>query len=358
MCSTKIPTSTRSIANKRMRILVIGGTGFIGSHVVANLAAEHDVTVLHRGKHAPNLPPGVRLLIGNRDDLGPHAGMFREMQPEVVLDMISGDARQAQAVADAFRGVARRLVTTSSMDVYRSYEIALGLASGPLEPLPLTEDSPVRTVMHPYKGRPPGSVPFDWVTPEYEKILVEHVVRSKPDLPAAILRLPMVYGPGDPLHRFAAFLKRMDDSREAILLEEGWAAWRSCMGYVEDVAAAIALAVTSTAAPGRIYNVAEADALSWADWARAVALAAGWHGRVVTLPRDRTPKHLIPPFNTAQHWTASSERIRRELGYRETVPRAEALARTVAWERTHPAPFDPAQFDYEAEDRALALALK
>src|ERR1039458_10088652 len=83
-----------------------------------------------------------------------------------------------------------------------AYEIALGLAPGPLEPVPLTEESPLRTTLHPYRNRPAGSIPFDWVTPDYDKILVERVVRSEPSLAATILRLPMVYGPGDPLHRF------------------------------------------------------------------------------------------------------------------------------------------------------------
>ena len=51
----------------------------------------------------------------------------------------------------------------------------------------------------------------------------------------------------------------------------------------------------------------------------------------------------------------SSERIRRELGYAEPIPRDEALRRTVAWERDHPpAAIDPAKFDYAAEDHALA----
>jgi nucleoside-diphosphate-sugar epimerase len=335
-----------------MRIIVIGGTGFIGSHVVARMAAEHDVTVVHRGKHPGALPASVHYIIGDRDRLAELAAGFLRHPPDVVLDMIAGDELQARAVVDAFRGIAGRLVSTSSIDVYRAYEIGLGLAPGPLEPVPLTEESPLRTALYPFRNRPAGSVPFDWVTPDYDKVIVERVVRSEPSLPATILRLPMVYGPGDPLHRFYGFLKRMDDGRAAIPIDETWAKWQAPMGYVEDVAAAIALAVTNAAAAGRTYNIAEADALSWADWARAVGQAAGWNGSVVTLPRDRTPKHLIPPFRAEQHWTARSSRIRDELGYRETVTRAEALARTVAWERAHPAPFDGAAFDYAAEDRA------
>jgi nucleoside-diphosphate-sugar epimerase len=334
-----------------MRIFVVGGTGFIGARVVERLASQQDVTVLHRGKHAPPLPASVRRIAGDRGRLAEHAAEFRRWPPDVVLDMISGDEHQARAVVDTFQGIARRLITVSSMDVYRSYEIALGLTPGPLEPLPLTEDSPLRTTLYPYRNRDLSSI-FDWFTPEYDKTIVERVARSHPSLPATILRLPMVYGPGDPL-RFFPFLKRMEDHRPALPIEETWACWQGPMGYVEEVAAAIAQAVTSDAAAGRTYNIAEAESLPWAGWARAVGQAAGWNGRILTLPRDRTPAHLIPPFNTAQHWTPDSSRIRAELGYRETISREAALARTVAWERAHPAPFDPAAFDYDAEDRAM-----
>jgi nucleoside-diphosphate-sugar epimerase len=342
-----------------MRIIVIGGTGFIGARVVERLAPEHDVTVLHRGKHTPPLPASVRLIAGDRDRLAEHAAEFRRLSPDAVLDMISGDEHQARAVVDTFHGIARRLVTISSMDVYRSYEISLGLTpesiEAPLEPVPLTEDSALRTVLYPLRNRDLSAI-FDWVTPEYDKTIVERVARSQPNLPATILRLPMVYGPGDPLHRFFPFLKRMDDHRPAILLEETWARWQGSMGYVEEVAAAIALAVTSSAAAGRTYNIAEAESLPWAAWARAVGQAAGWNGRILIVPRELTPAHLIPPFNPAQHWTPDSSRIRAELGYRETISREAALARTVAWERAHLAPFDPAGYDYDAEDRAIGSA--
>src|SRR5207253_3265314 len=78
---------------------------------------------------------------------------------------------------------------------------------------------------------------------------------GKGGISATILRLPMVYGPGDHLHRFFPIVKRIEDRRPAILYSEEVAAWRSPRGYVENVAAAIALAATSSQAAGRIYNV-------------------------------------------------------------------------------------------------------
>jgi len=73
------------------------------------------------------------------------------------------------------------------------------------------------------------------------------------------------------------------------------------------------------------------------------------------LPVERTPQHLLRPGNAAQHWTASSARIRRELGYKEPVAIDEAIQRTIRWERENP-PDDSflAQFDYAAEDAAVA----
>lgn len=175
------------------------------------------------------------------------------------------------------------------------------------------------------------------------------------DLPGTVLRLPMVYGPGDPLHRLFPILKRIDDGRTALLLDERMAQWRATRGFVENVAAAIALAATHDAAAGRVYNVGDAAAHSELSWSRAVARAAGLRGEVLVVPPEVTPRHLNPPGNTDQHWTTSTARIRSELDFAEQVSEAAALARTIEWERAHlPAQVDPARFDYAAEDAAMA----
>jgi nucleoside-diphosphate-sugar epimerase len=163
----------------------------------------------------------------------------------------------------------------------------------------------------------------------------------------------MVYGPGDPLRRFLPVVKRVDDRRAAILFEERYAGWRGPRGFVENVAAAIALAAVDSRATGRIYNVGETESLTELEWAERIASAAGWSGRFVTLPADRTPAHLLMPGNTDQHWTIDTARIREELGYREPVARADAILRTIEWERANPAVSSPHAFDYDEEDAAL-----
>src|SRR5262249_12561091 len=174
------------------------------------------------------------------------------------------------------------------------------------------------------------------------------------EVPGTVVRLPMVYGPGDYAHRFYPFLRRMGDARRHILFADDVAAMRTPRGYVENVAAGIALAAMSERAAGKIYNVGETESFSELEWARKIASAAGWQGEFVVLPHDKAPPHLHWPGNTAQHLVVSSEKIRRELGYQEPIARDEAIRRTIAWERGHPPETAGASFDYQAEDVALS----
>jgi nucleoside-diphosphate-sugar epimerase len=340
-----------------MRVLVIGGTGFIGSRLTAQLVREgHQVAVFHRGR--TKLPEGVQEIVGDRRRIADYADVLRAGSPEVVVDVVLSSGRQARELTGVFAGHARRLVAISSLDVYRACAITHRLEEGPPEPLPLREEtSALRTKLQTY---PPEQVRmlqqvFGWLDEEYDKIPVEREILGHEELPGTVLRLPMVYGPRDPLHRFQPIVKRILDGRRKILFSASMAGWRATKGYVEDVAGAAALAVLSDRASGRIYNVGEAYAPSELEWAGLVARAMGWDGEFVLLPDDRLPPHQRAPGETSQHWVADSARIREELGFRESVPRDEAVRRTVEWERENPpAGFTPHHFDYAAEDEALA----
>ena len=341
-----------------MKVLLIGGSGFIGPHVALQLAEQgHQVAVFHRGQAKTALPESVRQILGDRKALAESVPEFRRFAPDVVVDFILSSERQAIDLMNAVRGIAGRVVALSSGDVYRAAGILHGLEPGLLQPVPLTEESELRTHRRPY---PPEALAmlrnvFAWLDDDYDKIPVEQVVMGDSEIRGTVLRLPMIYGPGDPLHRLHPILKRMDDGRPAILMQEELAQWRGLRGYVENVAAAISLAAVSSQAAGRIYNVAELESFSELEWAQNVGRVAGWKGTVLALPKQQTPAHLQIPYNAAQHWTASSTRIREELGYCEPISLDRALDRTIAWERANPlAAFDPKQFDYAAEDAALA----
>lgn len=329
-----------------MRALVIGGTNFPGPPLVHRLVAlGHEVAVFHRGRTGSGLPPAVEHILGDGHRLGEHAAAFRRLGPEVVVDMIAYTQRDALGLVETFRSLARRTVVISSADVYRAYGVFFGLEPRLIEATPLTEESPLRSALFPYRAQAQGPDDFSH---DYDRIPVERVVLGDPGLPGTVLRLPMVHGPGDPYRRLSPYLKRMDDQRPAILLDEGLARWRCPRGYVEDVAAAIALAVVDERAAGRVFNVAEADALTEAEWVRRLGEAVRWRGEVVTVPGGR----ISLPCRIEQALDTDSSRIRRELGFVEVVTPAEALERTVAWERANPAGSSQGigLLDYAADD--------
>jgi nucleoside-diphosphate-sugar epimerase len=164
----------------------------------------------------------------------------------------------------------------------------------------------------------------------------------------------MVYGPGDRQHRLFNYLKRIDDNRPAIIVDEKIVGWRWTKGYVENVAEAIVMAVTNNTAVGKIYNVGEEETLSESEWVKEIGKAAGWNGKVITVSRNKLPKHLVQDINTEQDLITDSTRIRDELGYKEIVSFRDGLIRTIEWERENPPEnIDPEAFDYDAEDKIL-----
>ncbi len=319
-----------------MRVLFLGGTSFTGPHAVRELAERgHEVTVFHRGEHEPDLPTGVRHVHGDLARWHEHVDELRSLQPDVVVDMVAyvrGDARRALD----FKGIARRAVVISSADVYLAFGRVHQTEPGPPVELPLTEDSPLRAVV---------------IDPTYDKVAVEEEARSDPDFPVTILRYPAVHGPGDPQHRLYQFIRRMDDRRPAILVQDSMAEWRWMRGYSEDCAHALALAVESEEHAG-IYHVAWREAPSLLDWIGKVAAVVGWEGRIVAAPFEQLPEPMRFDGNFDQHFVVDSSRIREELGYAEVVDERTALERTIEWERANPP--EGFEIDYDAEDAVLA----
>jgi nucleoside-diphosphate-sugar epimerase len=336
-----------------MNVLIVGGTGSIGPYVVRELLGQgHCVTLFNRGQSRSDLPTGLSRIIGDRRNLLSFRDEFRQAAPELVLDMCAFREKDSVDLMKAFKGIASRVVAVSSQDVYRNNEILWKLAAGEPDAPPLAEDSPLR------QNRlivPAAAASHDDRLLDYEKIDVERVIMSDDEIAGTVLRLPMVYGPGDNAHRMFPYLKRMDEKRPAILISEPQSRWLWTRGYVEDVAHAIALAAVDSRAAGRIYNVGEPRALAEFEWIDRIGRAAGWNGEIIRVPDALVPDHLKMDLDWRCHLAADTSRLRSELGYAEGLPLEDRFSRTVAWERANPpAQINAALFDYQAEDRCLA----
>jgi nucleoside-diphosphate-sugar epimerase len=326
-----------------VKVVVLGGTGFIGTYVVRALVQDNnDVTVFHRGADEADLPPSVRHVHGQFDQLSDYRDELRRQKPEVVLDMVPYLDKRGHGTVH-FRGIAERAVVISSGDVYRAFARLWMSEPGPPDPVPLREDSPLRTFEAP-DGKPSEA---------FDNLQAESAALSDPALPATVLRLPATHGPGDRQHRLARYLRSMRDGREAIVLGESHAYWRWSRGYVENVAAAIALAVQDQRATGRIYNIGAEPVLSEADWVRAIARLAPWDGELRVLPDEHVPTPLRQPFDFNQHLELDTSAIRSELGFREPVDETAGLRCTVEWELKTLDEVPDLRLDYGAEDEAL-----
>ena len=292
-----------------MRVLILGGTGFIGPYVAKELCLRnHEVTLFHRGAHETVLAPEARHFRSEKAAM-PVVDFPEELlraRFETVIHMIVMGECDARAVVRAFTGRAKRLVVLSSGDVYRAYGRFTRIEPGPIEEGLLTEDSPLRSALFPYRAEAKSESDLSYF---YEKILVEREVLAQPALPATVLRLPKVYGPGGNADLATVYRNR------------NYPPWRWTHGYVENVAAAIVLAALHPAASGRVYNLGEAYTPTIAE-------------RLKSLPASSVPS-VDDNYDFRQNIAYDTTRIRRELGYEEPVNDDEALRRTLGLARVH-----------------------
>jgi 2'-hydroxyisoflavone reductase len=176
-----------------MRMLVLGGTQFLGRHVVdAALDHGHDVTLFNRGQTRPELFPNVEKLRGDRDgDLGALHG--RDF--DAVVDTSGYVPRIVRETIDALGDVGH-YTFVSSVSVYAS------LATPP------TEQSPLAQLREPTE---------EWREAYGElKALCEEVVRER--FPAAFVPRPgLIVGPWDPTGRFTYWPQRIAEGGRVLV---------------------------------------------------------------------------------------------------------------------------------------------
>src|SRR6185369_14337819 len=117
-CSLKLTSSILnrcSSPRRSMRILLIGGNGFIGSSLVRELrASEHEPAIFHRRADA-GLSADVVKIRGDRNRLSDYRSQIQQFSPDVIIDLILSSGEQARQVVDLCRGLARRVLAISSM---------------------------------------------------------------------------------------------------------------------------------------------------------------------------------------------------------------------------------------------------
>ncbi len=175
-------------AVRRMKLLVLGGTKFLGRGVV-EAAGSHEVTIANRGRTNPELFPGVeRIQVDLMEDLGALSG--REWDAVVDLDptqLPRHTRRRAELLCDAVG----HYVFTSTISVYADPSV------------PLDESSPVL--------EPPDPEPDAFDAELYGNLKVgsERAVQDVFGERCAIVRPGLIVGPHDPTDRFTYWPRRL-----------------------------------------------------------------------------------------------------------------------------------------------------
>ena len=173
-----------------MRILVVGGTRFVGRHVVQTaLGRGHEVTLLHRGRTGPDLFPGAEHLLTDRDgDLAVLAG--REF--DATVDACAYRPTQVEHLADALGGRGGQHLFVSTVSVYAP-------PSGP----GITEDAELHT--------PPGPEVTEVTDETYGplKVACEQAAAARYGATLLVVRPTYVVGPHDYTWRFPYWVARI-----------------------------------------------------------------------------------------------------------------------------------------------------
>ncbi len=321
-----------------MRVVVIGGTRFIGRRIVADLVARGDeVLVVHRGEtEPPDLPP-CRHLHVDRAAFATVATEVARFAPDAIVDSLAMRRSDVDAVLPHLPDA--ELVLLSSMDVYEAFYCVL-VGGRESEPVPLNEDSRLREVRYPYRDR--GVRPDD-----YDKLDVEP---SYLERGAAVLRLAMIYGEHDHQRREEFILRRVRAGRTRIPIGTG--TWLWSRAYVGDVSAAVLACLGNPRVRGEVLNIGEPAIRSMRGWATEILGVAGHEAELVIVPESTVPEDMWMTKRIDQHVVFDAYKARRLLDWRPDP--AAGLARSVAWHLAH-APAD-ASIDFTADDDALSAA--
>lgn len=311
--------ATRGLASA-VRVLVIGGTRFIGRHTVTELLRRgHEVTLFHRGKTPNPFGDGVRELLGDRLDRASLATALEGRRFDGVVDIAYAwdsrtGAQEVSYVVDALEPPPGRYVYLSSVSVYGE------------GPLPLREDS----------RRAPSLGAYSEDKIAAEDYLFEQERRER--LHVAIVRPPFVYGPWNNIPREAWFWDRILAGRPVIVPEGG--ATRFQWAAAKDVAWALAECLDNPAAEGQAFNIAETESVTHAEFVDRLAQVAGRPVEKVPVARKRIHELGGAAFGPSMYFGAtldaeadfsvSIEKARSLLGFRPTNPQ-QGLGETFDW---------------------------
>ncbi|MDJ0919949.1 MAG: NAD-dependent epimerase/dehydratase family protein [Henriciella sp.] len=320
-----------------MNILVLGIGGQIGNAIAGRLVAECDLVLCVSRSTRSDTRDGLVFEAGDRSDAASIAQLIARYKIDVIVDVAAYSVLDTEKLIRQLDGTIAHYVLLSSSDVYRQYGLLHRTERGRPEQGLLTETSPLRTRLYPYRAAEPRSPtdPLKWMD-DYDKIPIESAVQGL-QTPSTILRLPMVFGPGDQQDRFGWAIQPMLAGVERLDLPTNWLNWTTTYGYVENVAATVSTVLKDRRAAPGTFNLVDFQPRSHRDWVGLIAQVVGWGGQVEDVKDDDHPiSKATAGLDLSVPLRISGDKLRAETGFRPVVTPSEALSATVSALRSAP----------------------
>jgi len=324
-----------------MRILIIGGTLFIGKRLVPRLLeAGHDVSLLHRGTTSP-YGDQVRNFTADRNDAASIRSALAGQRFDAVVDLAydwqrGTTAAQVEATARAIPGDLTRYIFISSIAAYGDGENH-------------SEDDALA----------PSDHPMDYVRNKAESERALFRRHREARFPAVTFRPPFVYGPENPFYREAFFWDRLELDRPIIVAGDGQRHMQFV--FVDDLVAGCIRALENPAAVGMAFNIGNPTPVTHMGLVEALAQTLGKQPKIVHVPREVIQRNggnvFVEPLYFGEYFdvhaiTGNTDRVRGVLKL-EARPFSSGLAQTYAW---HKANRKPRELNFAFEDRLIREA--
>ena len=331
-----------------MRVLVLGGSVFVGRRLVRALVdAGHEVSVLNRGRTATSWPAGVTQLVADRTDANSMRAALAGKHWDALYD-VSGFVMAAggsdfASLLDLVDGLVGNYVYVSSIMAYDQSLVGV---------FPWTEDLP---------ANPEGTSSYGGFKAVAERALLERHART--GLPVSVVRPAAIYGPNNNIFDMETpmFLRLLRGL--PILVPHGGLVAGS-YGHVDDLCALMMSLPGCSAAHGEIFN-ATTDGVTVTRYIETLAAVVGVDANVVYVPDSQlgttTTAVFGHLFGAAHHAVLNTDKVRHILGFQPQFDLFKGHRHTYewfcqqGWESLDVALVDPvwrATWNFEAEAEA------